>query len=415
MNENNVLPMDKSFHDWFRFVLAYPPHLVRGYLEKFDVKAGMTVLDPFAGTGTTLVECKKNEIESVGLEANSLTAFAGSVKLSWDVSAADLRNHAEQIAESTQRSLNNMMALIFLPSEKEDLLIKGSISPLPLHKVLVLLKEIDTCNSNPFQAYEHLAVAKILNESVSNIKFAPEPTVRKQKEDADVIGHWLTAMLQFANDIEQSVDSIGRQTNGTVHFTDARQPMAVLEPASIDAVITSPPYPTEKDYTRVTRLESVILSHILDKKQLRALKEGLLRSNTRNIYKGDTDSEWIKDHLEVQLLAKSIEDKRIELGKTSGFERCYHKVVTNYFGGMARHLCELRPALKPGAMLAYVVGDQASFFQTHIHTGQILGSIAHSLGYQVEGLDLFRTRRATATGVDLREEVLLLKWCGTPF
>lgn len=56
-------------HRWYRFVLSFPPHLVREYLERFDAHKGSTVLDPFCGTGTTVVECKKNGIPSFGIEA----------------------------------------------------------------------------------------------------------------------------------------------------------------------------------------------------------------------------------------------------------------------------------------------------------------------------------------------------------
>ena len=47
-----------------------------------------------------------------------------------------------------------------------------------------------------------------------------------------------------------------------------------------------------------------------------------------------------------------------------------------------------------------------------IRTGQLLAEIAEDIGYTVEGIDLFRTRMATATGDQLREEVLLLRWPG---
>ncbi len=43
---------------------------------------------------------------------------------------------------------------------------------------------------------------------------------------------------------------------------------------------------------------------------------------------------------------------------------------------------------------------------------QLLADIAKSLGYEVMGIDLFRTRLATATKVQLREEVVLLQWPG---
>jgi len=47
-----------------------------------------------------------------------------------------------------------------------------------------------------------------------------------------------------------------------------------------------------------------------------------------------------------------------------------------------------------------------------IRTGQLLADIADSLGYEVTGIDLFRTRLATATKEQLREEVVLLRWPG---
>jgi hypothetical protein len=72
----------------------------------------------------------------------------------------------------------------------------------------------------------------------------------------------------------------------------------------------------------------------------------------------------------------------------------------------------VRPALRPGALLAYVVGEQASYFQELIHTGQHLSRIAEALGYEVQGLDLLRERRASTTGTRLREEVVILRWPG---
>ena len=89
----------------------------------------------------------------------------------------------------------------------------------------------------------------------------------------------------------------------------------MLEPESVDAVITSPPYPNEKDYTRTTRLESVLLGLIRSKEELRNLKKGLVRSNTRSVYVADDDDQWIRDHPEIKRIAEAIEDRRVELGQ----------------------------------------------------------------------------------------------------
>lgn len=60
-----------------------------------------------------------------------------------------------------------------------------------------------------------------------------------------------------------------------------------------------------------------------------------------------------------------------------------------------------------------MVGDQASYLRVMIRTGQLLADIAEELGYEVVSLDLFRTRLATATKEQLREEVVVLRWPGT--
>ena len=60
--------------------------------------------------------------------------------------------------------------------------------------------------------------------------------------------------------------------------------------------------------------------------------------------------------------------------------------------------------------LGYVVGDQASYLQVHIPTGSILAEIASDMGYKHVRTDLFRTRIATATRQQMREEVVVLRW-----
>lgn len=145
------------------------------------------------------------------------------------------------------------------------------------------------------------------------------------------------------------------------------------------------------------------------KQELRALKEQLLRSNSRNVFVTDNDEDYIRAFDSVNRIADEIEEKRITLKKDSGFEKLYHKIVKHYFGGMYRHLASVKALLSPNARLAYVVGDQMSFFRTHIPTASILAEIAESVGYKVEEIELWRTRLATATKTQIDENVLILR------
>ncbi|MEB3338729.1 MAG: DNA methyltransferase [Leptolyngbyaceae bacterium] len=408
---NRLSAEDRYAHDWYRFVLSYPPHLVRGYLQRFGMDHTHRVLDPFCGTGTTLVECKKLGIPSVGIEANPMAHFASRLKVDWRVDPDRLLEHASQVAEATSLILSKPpRQLLTLPDESFKLLLKNSISPLPLHKTLVLLQQLKKYRDE--QCYEHelLALSKALVTSISNLHFGPEVGVGVAKEDAPVVEAWLSEVQIMAKDLRE-LQTLP-YAEAIAHHADSREILQILEPYSVDAVITSPPYPNEKDYTRTTRLESVLLEFIHNKAELQALKRGLLRSNTRGVYKIDDDDQWVASHAEIQKIAATIEARRIELGKTSGLERLYARVTKLYFGGMAKHLAGLRTILRPGAQLAYVVGDQASFLRVMIRTGQLLADIAQVLGYEVVSIDLFRTRVATATKEQMREEVVVLGWSG---
>jgi DNA modification methylase len=421
---NKLDAQDRAFHDWYRFVLAYPPHLVRDYIADFHLNSEGVILDPFCGTGTTLVEAKLNGISSFGTEANPFAHFASSVKVDWEIDPALFMRQSREVADMALEMLVkqgiedeqpfqgdvNSLSLHQLSEDENKLILTNSISPLPLHKALVLLECIKQRQGERTYKHQLLALAYTLVFKASNLHFGPEVGVGKPKADAAVVSSWLATVEKMAGDLQCLTDGI--DANAQAYLADARRLNEVLPQNSVDAVITSPPYPNEKDYTRITRLESVVLGLIGNRSDLQALKKGLIRSNTRNVYKGDEDDRWVEQHPDIQRIADKIEQRRIELGKTSGFEKLYGKVTKLYFGGMARHLAMLRPVLRPNAQLAYVVGDQASYLRVMIRTGQLLGDIAQALGYELVRIDLFRTRLATATKEQLREEVVILRWKG---
>ncbi len=350
---NRMRAADRPVHDWYRFVLSYPPHLVREYLRRFDATRDTTVLDPFCGTGTTLVECKKLGIGSVGIEPNPIASFASEVKTNWTADAESLGRWANEVASQAEGSFASSVPafsdaqvaqlpprpgqlnldsspppgdpLRQLAEEQARLLLKNSISPLPLHRSLVLLECIDRQGPAPLQRLGRLALAKALVQEIGNLKFGPEVGVGKLKGDAPVVGAWLQGVRTMARDL--ALHREAASVRAEVIHADAREADRVVEHGAIDAVITSPPYPNEKDYTRTTRLESVLLGLITSREELRRCKRNLVRSNTRGVYRGDTDHIAVEDNDAVNEIADAIEQRRIALGKTSGFERQYARVT----------------------------------------------------------------------------------------
>ena len=442
--KNRLLNTDEPIHGWYRFVLGYPPHLVREYLEKLGVSPGKEwIFDPFCGTATTPVEARLLGYSTVSSDANPIAILATKVKLNWDIQPENLQSTLDDILDFSadclkkfellpvpigdfQPSLFNPQILRdhknhkykaslfnpdqFLPPSSRDLIPAGFISDKPLLRILAIRYAIDhIIKDRANRDFLFLALANTIVKS-GNIAFGPEVYSTKPKEDVNVLGLFYETSIGMLEDLRKATN--GRQKpfpEAQIFSSDARDLANVDNRKPIGAVITSPPYPNEKDYTRSTRLESVLLGLIVNKADLRALKSHLIRSNTRNVFVNDDDDKYIQDIPSIISVADEIEKKRLDLQKTSGFEKLYHRATRLYFGGMYRHFENLLPKMKRGGKCAYVVGDQMSYFRVHIQTAQLLAECATKAGFHVEGIDLWRTRRSTVTGVDLEENVLILK------
>ena len=166
-----------------QFVLSFPPHLVRDYVQRFGLGPGSRVLDPFCGTGTTLVEAKKLGVESCGIEPVGVSRLAASTKVNWTPDPDSLLHYAELVAEKALALLaadgvsdepTPGVRLRSLPPPTAKLLFKNSISALPLHKVLVLREALAGEHDAAFADHEALALARILLTEVGNLRFGPE-------------------------------------------------------------------------------------------------------------------------------------------------------------------------------------------------------------------------------------------------
>src|SRR5260221_1179904 len=72
------------FHNWYNFVLGYSPQFPEYILDKEQLPEDAVVMDPFMGTGTSLITCKMRGIASQGIDANDFMVDAARTKLTWN-------------------------------------------------------------------------------------------------------------------------------------------------------------------------------------------------------------------------------------------------------------------------------------------------------------------------------------------
>jgi hypothetical protein len=406
--------MNGEVHDWYRTVWGYSDHLVGKLLDEFAsvANARARVLDPFCGSGTTLVECMKRGVDSAGIDANPVSCFAAAVKTNWSLNSDRLLTLLQCLGEIYQgRLLDEAYASdpTYRYLDSTGMLARGWISPEPLKKAISLKHSIRTLKTSA--AYRRIFTLALLDtvlRTAANIKFGPELYCSKQKTDADVFGEFCKKIRTIASDLDLATQV--KPGKSVVVEGDSRGFVGLrneLGSPKFSLVICSPPYPAEHDYTRNSRLELAFLEEVKDRESLRVIKKRMVRSHTKGIYREDDDSDLVAGHEELAGIVRRID--RAAASKTYGFARLYSKVTMEYFGGMKRHLTSLRPFLRDGAILAYVVGDQSSYLQVPINTASILSALAVEVGYEPVEIRHWRDRTSRSASKVIVENILILR------
>ena len=402
---------DSSFHRWYDFVLGYPDHLVTEILSLLSVGRGQIVADPFCGTGTTLIECAKNRIRSVGIDANPFAAFAAETKSSFNIDHEALDRASDrvesryyQILASGQKFTSDVTYIYLTGSGMVE---RGWISPKPLQQALALREAIRLGRKSDLLGPLMLALVADLPQKIGNMKFGPQIYRGRIKTDVDPLPFFKARIRAMVEDLSD-IDKI--KTFGPIltQCGDARHCETIFRREKVvDYVICSPPYPTEHDYTRHMRLELAFTDSISTLSCLRAIKKTMIRSHTKGLYKEDDDAAIGPTSPGVEEVAKRVEVAVAD--KSSKFEKLYPRVVRAYFGGMRKHFTSIYPILKDGGQAAYVVGDQAAYARIPIQTASLLGEVAESVGFRVKEIKPWRRRWATALSDFLDENILVLQ------
>jgi len=244
-DRNRVQSKDLPIHGWYQFVLGYPPHLVRYYIEKFGLSQKDVILDPFAGTGTTLVEASMSNLVSWGVEANPITYFASKIKTYRNYNINTLENYLGYIFDSIKLSYKyhgifegtldpftlqtsltpiTVTKIDKISAEQERMIPRGFISPRPLSKVLIIREIIEKIEDINVRDFFKLALATFIVKDAGNISFGPEIGKTKSKEDVDSLYKFMTIASSMISDLQKTK----LVAESTPYFGDARNLSAVL-------------------------------------------------------------------------------------------------------------------------------------------------------------------------------------------
>ena len=419
------------FHNWYNFVLGYTPEFPDYILAREGVGKNHFVVDPFLGSGTTMICCKMKGIPSAGVEANDFFAFASKVKLGWNLDPVVLRRSADRLIVSliakynyfqwpivglnltSQQSLNRPVPvrdyLEYAREKRPQLLVERYISDAPFVKLDLLkntISEYPWSDEGSKMFFELAYLSTIL--PVSNVRYGPGFGVARPKTDADVLSVFRKRVDRMIEDLT-TLDHQVIMTSSEVHMGDARALSSYFQPRSVDLMITSPPYPGDHEYTKHSKLELIFSKFAQSMDEFRTIKQRMLRGSTTNIYKGDKEGELIKDIKDISNVVEEIDRRLKEDGATSGFEKLYTRLIWEYFGGMYKTFQESLKVLKPGGKFVLLVSDSHAFKMVHIETAELLSQVAQKAGFVNCHIELWQHKVSTSHQYKLFENILTVQ------
>lgn len=372
--------MSLPVHRWYRYSAGFSADWVKLLLKAQNKKDGL-VLDPFVGSGTTLLAADGCCVASVGVDAHPFVARIARAKLKWGTSIElflekmqVVVGHAKLLYETSQVEIDDLPSLIQKTYDAQSI------------QKLEALRLAWECHKDDSDASElvWLAVTAILR-ACSHAGTAPWQYVLPKKSKAKVADPFdaMFAQCRTMKDDMLTLQSNRQVTRATILLSDARRLQGV-EDDSVTAVVTSPPYANNYDYADATRLEMTFWREITSWGDLQnAVRKHLVRSCTQHVTKERLQLESLLEDSylapilsELEPLCEELEEER----HLHGGKKQYHLMVAAYFADMARVWHALRRVSREDVRIHFVIGDSAPY-GIYVPVARWHGMLARSAGF----------------------------------
>jgi len=355
-----------------------------------------TVLDPFAGVGTTLVEAALLGHRAVGFEINPYAAYACRVKL--NAYQTCLEKLTTEITRF-QSFYREKLSCSYTPQSKPP---KGFItrsefySPNVLHKVLVFLDFMNSLSDSRIQDLFRLAFASTMVR-YSNYSYEPSLGRRVSAGKSEIhdypVGQTiLDKLLEMADDVAWYQKHLPQPPPGNQVYDDSFFKHAhYLTPDSIDLIVTSPPYLNNYHYNRNTRPQLYWLGYAQQPHDLKPLEFSNFGKYWQTVREQEhLDLMFSLDSTDLEERLRSLRELKPERGIYGG--NGWANYAAAYFNDCYTFAQAIHTVLKPNATALVVIGN--SILQgIMIPTDEYLGKIAEVVGLEVVRIDIPRTTR----------------------
>ena len=419
-----------SAHGLHEYRGKFNPQVIRAVGNLMELDTGDAILDPFSGSGTTLLEAAHIGWNCGGLDINPLGILIANAKVtSFKTSPKVLNEESKRLVEALEsgchkvslnwrQQLPNMEYLVnwFTEPVLEQLaFVLSSIEKVKVKKLQDVFRVVlsDMCRSVSLQDPDDLRIRRRKNPEANypvvpayihslRSKVALIIRAREQVTIKDAKQKALLGDSRNVGDIQRLLAECGREV--------------------FDASITSPPYATALPYIDTQRL-SLCLLGLIDSGQIRGTERSLI--GNREI--SDAERKQAEAALkanganlpqDVSAFCKRL--LKIADHPEHGFrKRNVPALIYKYFWQMSEMFEAVRFGLRKGGKYALLVGSNRTTLggeEVLINTPQLLASVAVAKGWSVDEMLSFETyqRFDVHQKNSIRDEILIILRNGNP-
>lgn len=392
-----------SAHGLHEYKGKFNPQVVRAIGNILGLPEDATILDPFCGSGTTILECAHLGWNAVGVDRNPLAARITNSKIralrqadgaleEWTDSLVAQLAHPTELLSGSDDLPASVMDRALGAGWIEDIVEWEYLSawfPIP---VLAQVVAVRRAIREVVPTVEDQSIFEVvLSDLLRDVSLQEPADLRIRRRKDPQPNYPLLEMLTQTLPERVARVTRARTVIGTV--TGHQQALLgdirsiALQDSVFDAIITSPPYETALPYVDTQRLSLVLLGHI---------RAGKISATERELIGAREISTRERRELESalaagdQLLPESVVKLCRELLAASrlpgnGFRRQNRpSLMYRYFRSMAEFFINVKRSLRPGARVALVVGTNRTVLggqEYVIDTPNLLADVATHCGY----------------------------------
>jgi site-specific DNA-methyltransferase (cytosine-N4-specific) len=410
-------------HSLHQYKGKFYPQVVKALMNFALVQHGDVILDPFGGSGTTMLECYLNNLVGISVDLNPLASFIAKTKIeALSIDCSYLEQAVDDLAEALMAKstrLGLLDACMGIGVEESAKVQAESIWPqlrtfvpypdylerwfdrVALCKIGLILKEIPAIQDTRFQSLCKVTLSNLLRDF--SLQEPSQLRIRRRKDEAPSY----RLLQKFIGDLNrnativyvfQSIKSLCQIGDPPwyCYCDDARQlqkiPNGFLQQdEQIDFVVTSPPYAMALPYIDTDRLSLATMGFVGP--AYRSQLERQMIGNREIQPRQRKALEWeFFNNCHDTFLPDSVKALvehvyRLNSNSSVGFRRQnMPSLLYKYFSDMKLVFQQVWRVLKPGKFFAVIIGNNHTYAggeRVDILTDQLLIDIGESIGFQM--------------------------------